>query len=281
MDGPQAPLMADDGCGDERASQDDVRAEPPGDGSKPGVFLLALTLAAGISGLLFGCKPPVSFSEPRWPAADDTGVISATLVSIGRSLSNRALTSLDKSIITSSTSLFALIASPLSSVLADRLGRKQVILLADVLFVVGALLRALCSTVPLMVAGRCVVGATVGAASFFVPLYMAEVAPASHRGRLVTTNVLFVTMGQMAAYVVGSALSAFAPREMGWRWMVGLGALPAALQAAVIVLMPETPRWLVKVGRSAAARQVVQSVSGGDADSVVKQIEMEARRLRH
>ncbi|PNY28470.1 myo-inositol transporter [Tolypocladium capitatum] len=277
MDGSQAPLMAH-GHGEDQVEhevEDDGRQDSAGDGGKahetPGAFALALTFAAGIN---------------------DTGVISATLVSIGTSLSDRDLTSMDKSIITSSTSLFALLASPLSSVLADRLGRKRVILYADVLFIVGALLQAVCSTVPAMVAGRCIVGAGVGAASFVVPLYIAEVAPASHRGRLVTTNVLFITIGQMVAYVIGWVFSAFGSKETGWRWMVGMGALPAALQGGVLVFMPETPRWLVKVGRSAAAKLVIQRVNGGDAvstrvaEAVVRQIEteaceeQEARRLR-
>ena len=223
---------------------------------------------------------------------DDTGVISATLVSIDTSLSDRALTSFDKSIITSSTSLFALLISPFSSVLADAFGRKRVILCADILFIAGALMQAYASTVTSMVAGRCVVGAGVGAASFVVPLYIAEVAPASHRGRLITMNVLFITFGQAVAYIVGWAFSTFGSRESGWRWMVGLGALPAALQAAILIFMPETPRWLVKVGKSAAAKLVIQKVNGGtatstrNADAVVREIEMEAmeeeeaRRLR-
>jgi SP family myo-inositol transporter-like MFS transporter 13 len=193
---------------------------------------------------------------------------------------------MDKSIITSSTALFALLISPFSSVLADKFGRKPVVLFADALFIVGALIQAFSSTVPVMVLGRCVIGAGVGAASFVVPLYIAEVAPASHRGRLVTTNVLFITLGQMIAYIVGWIFSTFGSKETGWKWMVGLGALPAALQAAVLVFMPETPRWLVKAGHSTAARQVVMRVNGGagssefEADAIIKDIEIEAREER-
>lgn len=214
---------------------------------------------------------------------DDTGVISATLVSIGKALSDRDLTSMDKSIITSSTSLFALLVSPFSSLIADRLGRKRVILYADVLFIIGAVLQAVSSTVPAMVAGRCVIGAAVGAASFVVPLYIAEIAPSSYRGRLVTINVLFITLGQMAAYIIGWVLSTYASKETGWRWMVGLGALPAALQGALVAFMPETPRWLVRAGRSEDAKRVVQKVNGvqgrfdGTADAIVKEIELEVR----
>ena len=210
-------------------------------------------------------------------------MISATLVSIDSSLSNRPLTSLDKSVITSATALFALLVSPASSVLADRLGRRRVILVADVLFVLGSVLQAVSSSVASMVAGRAVVGAAVGAASFVVPLYLAELSPAASRGRVVTMNILFVTLGQVAAYMVGWGFAEFGPRGTGWRWMVGLGAAPAALQLALVAGMPETPRWLVKAGRVGEARAVVRRVAGSgpgaeaEADVVLKDIEAEVR----
>ncbi|KAK0634606.1 general substrate transporter [Bombardia bombarda] len=244
---------------------------PPGKLSdeSPGLFIWLLTFSAGISGLLFGY---------------DTGVISATLVSIGTSLSGRPLTSLDKSIITSCTSLFALFASPCASVLADTLGRKRVILAADCLFIVGAIVQALSSTVSGMVVGRSVVGAAVGAASFVVPLYIAELAPAAYRGRLVTMNIVFITLGQVIAYVVGWAFGAYASDATGWRWMVGLGAVPAAAQTVILLFMPETPRWLVKAGRPAAARAVIERVAGNATggssrlvDATLKSIETEVR----
>lgn len=100
-----------------------------------------------------------------------TGVISSTLVSIGSNLSNRPLTTLDKSLITSSTSLFALIASPLAGILADRLGRRKIILVADVLFTVGSFIQAITNEVWGMIVGRSIVGLAVGSASLVTPLY--------------------------------------------------------------------------------------------------------------
>ncbi|KOS18801.1 Myo-inositol transporter 2 [Escovopsis weberi] len=192
---------------------------------------------------------------------------------------------MDKSIITSSTSLFALLVSPFSSLLADQLGRKQVILHADVLFVAGAAIQAASRTVAGMVLGRCVIGAAVGAASFSVPLYIAEVAPAAYRGRLVTANVLFITLGQVVAYVVGWAFATYAAPGTGWRWIVGLGALPAVAQGALVAFMPETPRWLVRMGRAGDAEAVVRKIGGGSggdgsgasANAVIRGIELEVR----
>jgi MFS transporter, SP family, solute carrier family 2 (myo-inositol transporter), member 13 len=94
-----------------------------------------------------------------------TGVISATLVSIKTDLSGNFLTTFEKSIITSCTSLFALIASPLAGIYADSIGRRKVLLAADALFTIGALTQALTSTVFVMVIGRSIVGLAVGAAS--------------------------------------------------------------------------------------------------------------------
>lgn len=94
-----------------------------------------------------------------------TGVISATLVSIKTDLSGELLTTSEKSIITSCTSLFALIASPLAGIYADSIGRGKVLLAADALFTIGALTQALTSTVFVMVIGRSIVGLAVGAAS--------------------------------------------------------------------------------------------------------------------
>lgn len=134
-----------------------------------------------------------------------------------------------------------------------------------------------------MVAGRSIVGAAVGGASFVVPLYIAELAPAAHRGRLVTTTVVFITLGQVVAYIVGWLFGEYGSKETAWRWMVGLGAVPAAVQLCILFLMPETPRWLVKMGRSAAAREVIERVSGKRAglarhvDATLKNIEMEVR----
>ena len=91
-------------------------------------------------------------------------------MTIGSDLSHRPLTTLDESLITSCTSLFALVASPFTGVLADKCGRRRVILAADVLFAIGALLQAFASEVWLMILGRSIVGLAVGSASAVTPL---------------------------------------------------------------------------------------------------------------
>ncbi|KAB2109161.1 Myo-inositol transporter 1 [Alternaria gaisen] len=229
----------------------------------PGLFIWCLTICAGVSGLLFGY---------------DTGVISSTLISINTDLSSRPLTTLDKSLITSCTSFFALLASPLTGILADTYGRKTVILVADILFILGALLQAWTSTVGGMIAGRSIVGAAVGSASFVVPLYISELSPSPFRGRLVVVSSLFITGGQVVAYIVGWL---FSEKLHGWRWMVGLGALPAAIQFVMLFLLPETPRYLVKAGQIQQARKVLGRVYKTDengtklVNAVLRRVEKE------
>jgi SP family myo-inositol transporter-like MFS transporter 13 len=151
------------------------------------------------------------------------------------------------------------LASPLTGVLADALGRRSIILIADILFVAGALIQALSTTVWGMIVGRSVVGAAVGSASFVVPMYISELAPSAFRGRLVTVSSLFITGGQVVAYIVGWL---FSTQAHGWRWMVGLGALPAAVQFCMLFVLPETPRYLVKTGHKDQARRVLHKVYG-------------------
>jgi len=198
-----------------------------------------------------------------------TGVISSTLVSIGSDLSHRSLTTLDKSLVTSSTSFFALVASPVTGILADKFGRKWVIIVADVLFTIGALLQSFAGSVWVMILGRSIVGLAVGATSLVVPLYISELAPSNFRGRLVTMSILFITFGQMVAYMIGWRLST---TEHGWRWVVGLGAVPAALQFGLILLLPETPRWLMKAGQPALAKSILKRVYGTRSEVVVESV---------
>ena len=126
-----APLIAD--CQSSKGADYTTSAEAT---VSPNLFIWVMACTSAISGVLFGY---------------DTGVISSTLVSVGSDLSSRPLNTLDKSLITSSTSFFALISSPVAGVLADHLGRKRVILLADILFVFGAIIQALARNVAGMV----------------------------------------------------------------------------------------------------------------------------------
>ncbi|KAF7713074.1 MFS-type Sugar/inositol transporter [Penicillium ucsense] len=256
--GPDAPLLAESNAfrqGDSEAPSDDGHAASELQ-YLGGWFIWSLTFSAGLSGLLFGY---------------DTGVISSTLVTVGSDLSGRPLTTLDESLITSCTSLFALIACPFTGVLGDKYGRRRIILYADVLFALGAILQASTSQVWGMIAGRSVVGLAVGSASAVTPLYISEVAPSHIRGRLVVILALLITGGQVVAYIVGWL---FSQSPGGWRWIVGLGAASAFLQFATILLLPETPRWLMKMGLERKAVNVLRRIyrNSPSCDQIIQQV---------
>lgn len=134
-----------------------------------------------------------------------------------------------------------------------------------------------------MIAGRSIIGLAVGAGSFVTPLYIAELSPSPFRGRLVTLNVLFITLGQVVAYIVGWAFVEWGNHLTAWRWIVGLGAVPAGLQALILLIMPESPRFLVQKGKPDKARNVLNKVFGKGidvqkmVDGVLRGIEIEVR----
>ncbi|KAF8457054.1 general substrate transporter [Kalaharituber pfeilii] len=222
----------------------------------PTTFVWTLTAVAGLSGLLFGY---------------DTGIISSTLLHLDTSLSPNPpapLSILSKAVITSSTSLAALLVSPASGLLADSHGRKRIIYLADFLFVLGALWQSAAKSVFSMVMGRFIVGLGIGVGSGVVPMYIAELAPAKFRGRLTTLYTGCITGGSWSHM----------RWWVGWRVGVGLGALPALAQAVGLCWQPESPRWLVMRGRQREARRILGKVLGleeGSAETGSKLNEIE------
>ncbi|WVQ67991.1 uncharacterized protein L199_006197 [Kwoniella botswanensis] len=204
-------------------------------------FVWILVFTAALSGLLFGY---------------DTAAISGVLVIIKDDLGG-PLTDWQKEAITSSTTFGALLGGLLAGGLSDYTGRRLVIVLANVVFISGSLIQAACHSVTLMITGRFIVGLGVGLASCIVPLYIGELAPTKTRGRLVTMNAVVVTLGQVVAYAIGAS---FQNINNGWRWIVGLGALPAMIQLASIGFLPESPRILLLRSDVHSAHQILSKI---------------------
>ncbi|GLA62880.1 myo-inositol transporter [Aspergillus tubingensis] len=202
-------------------------------------FVWVVALTASIAGMLFGY---------------DTGIISGVLVVLKDDLNNRSVTSSEKEMITSLCSGGAFIGAIFAGNTADRFGRKMAIYLGCVLFVIGSVLQAAAYTIAQMAVGRVVVGLGVGSAAMVVPLYVAEIAPAGARGRLIGLNNMSITGGQVISYAIGAA---FASVSHGWRYMVGLGALPALILGCMMPFCPESPRHLIYNGRMEEARSVL------------------------
>jgi SP family myo-inositol transporter-like MFS transporter 13 len=163
------------------------------------------------------------------------------LVSLGNSLSHH-LSPNEQELITSITSGGAFIGAIIAGLTGDKMGRKFAIYLGCAVFAVGAVIQASAYSLAQMVVGRLVIGFGVGSAAMIIPLYIGELAPARYRGRLIIFDNLCVAGGQFIAYALGAG---FTEVSHGWRYMVGIGAVPAILLGLLLPLCPESPRHLV------------------------------------
>ncbi len=199
-----------------------------------GVIGAAVTAALG--GLLFGY---------------DTGVISGALQYIQQSFS---LSSWTSGFVVSAILVGAMVGAATAGPIADRYGRRKVLIASSVVFFIGGLAAALAPTVTVLIIARVVLGLAIGAASNLVPLFIAEVAPSRIRGRLVAVNQLMITVGIVLAYGANYALGEVSG---DWRWMFALSSVPAMAFGLGMLTMPETPRWLVLRGMRERARGVL------------------------
>ena len=164
--------------------------------------------------------------------------------------------------------------------LADALGRKRVMVIAALLFLVGAIVQGETDSHTLFVIARFAGGMAVGAASVLSPLYISEVAPAKIRGRLTTVQQVMIITGLTAAFLVNYFLAQAAGDSLGevaglpaWRWMYLAQAAPAAVFLVALLFIPESPRYLVNRGREDEARKVLTSLFGAEeADRKVTEI---------
>jgi SP family sugar:H+ symporter-like MFS transporter len=156
--------------------------------------------------------------------------------------------------------------------LADLMGRRNTLMVAAALFLVGALVQGSAALQIVFVIARICGGMAVGAASVLSPAYISEVAPANIRGRLTTVQQIMIITGLTAAFVVNYFLANTAgvstARLWGgieaWRWMFLMQALPAAIFLIALFLIPESPRYLVSKGRTEKAEGVLASLFGAD-----------------
>jgi sugar porter (SP) family MFS transporter len=157
-------------------------------------------------------------------------------------------------LIVASLLLGAAVGAGSAGPLSDRLGRRNLILIAAVTFAIGAIGAALSPSVAVLILFRIVLGLAVGAAALTVPLYLSEIAPTEIRGAISSLNQLMITVGILSAYIVNAILAS----SGAWRWMLGLAVVPALVLLIGMYRMPETPRWLVSRHREDEAREVLR-----------------------
>ena len=160
--------------------------------------------------------------------------------------------------ITSSVMFGAIFGGALAGQLSDKLGRRKMILLSALIFVVGSILSGLAPQDGslYLIAVRVLLGLAVGAASALVPAYMSEMSPARLRGRLSGINQTLIVSGMLLSYVVDFLLKDM-PETIAWRLMLSLAAVPAIILFLGVLRLPESPRFLVRHGKIEEARQVL------------------------
>lgn len=232
--------------------------QPDAAASRPATpYFVSICLIVGLSGLLFGI---------------DTAVVSGALAMV------RATFRLDsdgEGWIVSSAVLGCVIGTFASGWLADRFGRRAILRAAGVLFLSSTVASAVPPSAIVLVLARIVGGLGIGFASVVGPLYIAEISPPRLRGRMIATFQLAITVGILTAFASNALILRFGDRWAGdvqwlrwllvdemWRGMLGACALPSLLFLLLILIIPESPRWLLKNGRPDQAKRVLIRLSG-------------------
>lgn len=205
-------------------------------------YLSLVSCVAAVGGLLFGF---------------DTGVIAGTIPGIRSAF---ALNEWQIGFAVSNLIIACVVGAFFTGPLTDKFGRKKMMILAGLLFTASAILSAIPQSYLQLVIARFVGGLGVGIASVLSPIYIAELAPARVRGRLVAVNQLAIVTGILVTYISNYFLLGFG--ENSWRWMFGIEAIPAFLFTIALFLIPESPRWLMKNGNEVEAKRIMTKVGG-------------------
>ncbi len=202
-------------------------------------FVIVIASIAALAGLLFGY---------------DTGVISGALLFFRKTF---ALNATQIECVVSAVLAGAFLGSLTSGHLADRYGRRSLLLVIALLFAIGSLVSAYSTTVLILIGGRFILGLAIGVGSYVAPLYISEISPPEVRGALVSLNQLAVTLGIVLSYAIDYA---FADKVNGWRYMLGLGVIPGIILFIGMMFLPRSPRWLVSRGKLEEAKKLLKKI---------------------
>jgi MFS transporter, SP family, solute carrier family 2 (myo-inositol transporter), member 13 len=204
----------------------------------------AVYVCAALGGVLFGY---------------DTAVVNGALFQLEDDF-NLGTNSTIGGLIVSIAVCGAFIGAMFGGFVASRWGRRMSLVVADMFFVIGSCTLAVAPSLTWILIGRVLVGLGIGISSMVVPVYLAEVTEAKTRGTVISINSICICGSQFIASVVCGILVYYSSNSVGWRWMFGLGVVPAAVQLAAIALfLPESPRWLQSSGRESEAQIVASS----------------------
>ncbi|WP_407444259.1 sugar porter family MFS transporter [Rhodococcus sp. (in: high G+C Gram-positive bacteria)] len=231
--------------------------------------VIAVTVAAAVGGFLFGFDSPV---------------INGAVESIEQ---NFALSSFVTGFAVAIALLGCAVGAWFAGRLADRWGRKRVMVLGSILFLVSSTGSGLAFSVPDLMLWRVLGGLGIGIASVIAPTYISEIAPARYRGGLASLQQLAITLGIFAALLSDAVLQNAAGGASNdlwwgleaWRWMFLVGVVPAVVYGVLAVLIPESPRYLVGKDLDEEAAEVLANVTGElDPEERVREIRLTLRR---
>src|SRR5215203_4598019 len=217
-------------------------------------FVVASAAVAALGGFLFGF---------------DTGIISGALLFIKQEF---GLSAGLQQLVVGSLLLAAVVGALLGGPITDAWGRKKALILAALIFGVGALVASFSPNVAVLVVARVLLGLAIGIASMIVPVYIAEIAPPRVRGALVSLQQFMITVGIMVSYLVSYAFSG----SGAWRWMLGVGMIPAAILFVGMLPLPESPRWLLAKDRRQDALGVLRRIRHEEHNPEAELAEIEA-----
>jgi SP family arabinose:H+ symporter-like MFS transporter len=150
--------------------------------------------------------------------------------------------------------------------LSDRFGRKKLLFLCALLYAVSGVLSALPRTFEQFLAARFISGLGIGASSLVCPVFIAEIAPEKWRGRLGSLFQLGIVSGIFITLFINKVIQGMGDEAwnttIGWRWMLGMEAVPALVFIVLLFAVPESPRWLTQKGREEEARGILEKVGG-------------------
>ncbi|MFB3828240.1 MAG: sugar porter family MFS transporter [Bryobacteraceae bacterium] len=209
------------------------------------LYVALASVVAATSGLLFGF---------------DIAVINGAIIFLRQQF---GLSEVQTEIAASSLLIGCVFGAAFGGSLSDRFGRRTMLMVSAVLFALSSFGAALPRNMIEFMAARFAGGLAIGAASVLAPLYIAEVAPARNRGRLVSLNQMAIVTGILLAYLVNWGLSFLGPES--WRWMFATAAVPSVAFLAALFFVPESPRWLTEAGREEEAYTVLARVNGSAA----------------
>ncbi|HUC80341.1 MAG TPA: sugar porter family MFS transporter [Flavisolibacter sp.] len=224
-------------------------------------YIIGISFVSALGGYLFGF---------------DFAVISGALPFLKEEF---ALSAVGEGFLTGSLALGCIVGCLFAGGLAEKRGRKPALMIAALIFAVSSLGMAFANSLNLFILMRFFAGIGVGMASMLSPMYIAEVSPASVRGRNVAINQLTIVIGILITNLVNYFLSDSGPDA--WRWMFGLGFVPSVLFFLGVIWLPESPRWLLKVNRTADAEKVLRKIGNdGYARQVQSDIETSLQGAR-